>query len=70
MNENSVREVCGVIANEMREGDMVNLTVSVRDGNYRLDITHAPSWVIEPIVESGYYAGVRFGVLTITSEEE
>lgn len=70
MNENGVKEVCGVIAAEMREGDMVNVTLTVRGGDHRVYLTHAPSWVVEPVVEAGYYASVDFGNIKITSEEE
>lgn len=70
MNENGVKRVCGVIADEMREGDIVCLTVSVRDGKYRMSLNNAPSWVLEPIIDGGYYASAGLFGVSITDEEE
>lgn len=70
MNEKSIQTVIEIITGEIREGDAVNMTVSSRNGKLYFNLSNAPSWIVEAITNSGYYASVQYGVLCITNEEE
>lgn len=70
MNENDIANLGKIIAGEIREGDIVNVTVTSRDGKTYVSVTNAPSWIIDAITESGYNVSVKFGAVVVTAEEE
>lgn len=69
MSESGVRKVCGLIAEDIREGDIVTLTIGRSAKGHTLNITNAPSNVLEAIQDNGYYLRAEFGVVVVTPEE-
>lgn len=68
MNQNSIKEVCGLIAENRHPKDMVMLTIgSVIDPN-RLSITNAPSYVLDAITDNGYYLSAEYGSIVVSAE--
>lgn len=69
MSESGVAEVCGLIAEDIREGDVVTLTIGRTAKGHTLNITTAPSHVLEDITDNGYYIRAEFGVVVVSPEE-
>lgn len=69
MNENAIKEVCGLIAESRRPGDMVSITIGSPTDQNRLAITNAPSYVLDAVTDNGYYIKAEFGSVIVTPEE-
>ncbi len=67
MNENSIKEVCGLIAESRKPGDMVSITIGSPTGENRLGITSAPSYVLDAITDNGYYLRAEFGAVVVSA---
>lgn len=69
MNVQSIKEVCGLIAESRKPGDMVSITIGSPTEANRLSITNAPSYVLDAITDNGYYLRAEFGSVVVTAEE-
>lgn len=69
MNENSIKEVCGLIAESRQDGDLVSLAIGGTAEEPTLSITTAPSYVLDAITDNGYYIAAKFGSIEVTAEE-
>ena len=69
MNVQSIKEVCGLIAESRRPGDMVSITIGSPTEANRLSITNAPSYVLDAVTDNGYYLRAEFGSVVVTAEE-
>lgn len=69
MNENSIKEVCGLIAESRQDGDLVSLAIGGTAEEPMLSITTAPSYVLDAITDNGYYIAAKFGTIEVTAEE-
>jgi hypothetical protein len=69
MNQNSIREICGLIAESRQDGDLVSLTIGGTEAEPTLTVTNAPSYVLDAITDNGYFISVKYGSAVITAEE-
>lgn len=69
MNQNSIKEICGLITESRQDGDLVTLTIGGTEAEPTITITNAPSYVLDAITDNGYYISARFGSVIVTPEE-
>lgn len=69
MNVQSIKEVCGLIVENRKPGDLVSITIGSPTEANRLSITNAPSYVLDAITDNGYYLRAEFGSVVVTTEE-
>lgn len=69
MNKQSIKEVCGLIAESRKPGDMVSITIGSPTEALRLSISNAPSYVLDAITDNGYYLKAEFGSVIVMAEE-
>lgn len=70
MNQYSIKEICGLIAESRQDGDLVSLTIGGTEAEPTLTITNAPSYVLDAITDNGYYISAKFGTVAVTAEED
>lgn len=68
MNENSIKEVIGLIAEHRRPGDTVALAIGSPTEANRLSIQSAPSYVLDAITDNGYYLSAEYGSVVVSAE--
>ena len=69
MTPQSIKEVCGLIAEERRPGELIGISIGSFTEGLRLSLTNAPSHVLDAITDNGYYISAEFGTVNITAEE-
>lgn len=70
MNTGSIKKICELITDNLKEGDQVNLTITKPMQETRLCIDTAPSHILEVILANGYSASAAYGHIIITAEED
>lgn len=70
MNENDIANLGKIIAGEIREGDIVNVTVTSRDGKTYVSVTNAPSWIIDAITDEQMVLDLEDGTEELDGQTE
>lgn len=70
MNDQDITSVCNLIAQEMKEGDMVIVNICAMHDKKRLSITNAPANIVDAILDNGFYLAVEYGAMVVTAKDE
>lgn len=71
MKELNIREVVGLIADSLAEGDRATVVIARKEGGEGcgLNVLKSPSYVLDAVQDNGYYAAPDFGGTVIAAEE-